>query len=69
VQRGLEALKQRGAAGVALIGNPDIYGRFGLESDGLLTGRGLESRLVLRVISSGPVPQGELRFVAAFEDA
>lgn len=69
VSKGCEALKERGAVGVALIGSPKIYSRMGFESDGLLTYKDVESRLVQRVVFSGPVPKGEIRFAGAFEKA
>jgi len=68
VQRGLEAMSQRGARGVALIGDPRLYCRFGFESDGLLTYKNLDTGLVQRIILCGAGPQGELRFAASFED-
>ena len=46
---GLEALRRRGANGVALIGNPKIYSRFGFESDGHLRYKNVEARLVQRI--------------------
>ena len=67
ISTGLKALRDRGAAGCALIGNPDIYRGSGFESDGLLTHVDLDSRFVQRVVFSGPPPRGELRFAAAFE--
>ena len=60
-------LKERGAVGCALIGNPSIYGRVGFESDGLLTYENLEGRFVQRVVFTGQSPRGELRFAPAFE--
>lgn len=65
--KGFEALKERGAVGVALIGSPRIYSRVGFESDGLLTYKDVETRLVQRVMFSGTVPKGEIRFADAFE--
>lgn len=67
IARGLELLRQRGAAGVALIGNPDIYGHVGFESDGLLAYGDLDRRYVQRLVLSGPPPQGELRFAPGFD--
>lgn len=68
VAKGIDALKQRGAAGVALIGNPKIYSRFGFESDGQLTYKDVEPRFVQRIVFFGPAPRGELRFADAFEN-
>lgn len=67
IARGLELLRQRDAAGVALIGNPDIYGRVGFESDGLLAYGNLDRRLVQRLVLSGPPPRGELKFAPGFD--
>ncbi len=69
VERGLEAMRQRGANGVALIGDPGPYRRFGFKSDGLMTYKNLNPDFVQRIVFCGAVPQGELRFAAAFEDA
>lgn len=66
IARGLELLRERDAAGVALIGNPDIYGRVGFESDGLLAYGDLDRRLVQRLVLSGPSPRGELKFAPGF---
>lgn len=67
VQAGLDALLQDGANGVALIGNPAIYRRYGFESDGRLTYKDLATRLVQRIVFAGAPPVGELRFAHAFE--
>ncbi|CAN7232190.1 N-acetyltransferase [Devosia sp. LjRoot16] len=67
IARGLELLRQQGAAGVALIGNPDIYGRVGFESDGLLAYGDLDRRFVQRLVLSGPPPRGELKFAPGFD--
>ncbi|AYM08915.1 hypothetical protein At1D1460_46740 (plasmid) [Agrobacterium tumefaciens] len=64
---GFDALRQREAVGVALIGNPKIYSRVGFESDGYLTYKDLEARIVQRILFSGKAPMGELRFASAFE--
>lgn len=66
VQSGLTILRERGASGCALIGNPAIYSRYGFESDGLLTHGDLPVRIVQRVVLSGPAPKGELRFAPSF---
>jgi putative acetyltransferase len=67
ILKGLEALKGRGAVGVALIGDPIVYSRVGFESDGLLSYRDIDRRFVQRLVFSGPIPNGELRFADAFE--
>jgi putative acetyltransferase len=67
ILRGLELLREQGANGCALIGNPDIYSRVGFDSDGRLTYRDLEPELVQRIVFRGPAPVGVLKFAPAFE--
>lgn len=67
IERGVQLLREQGAAGVALIGNPDIYGRVGFESDGLLAYGNLDRRLVQRLVLSGSPPRGELKFAPGFD--
>jgi putative acetyltransferase len=67
IEHGLDLLREAGANGCALIGNPAIYSRLGFESDGLLTYRGLPVRDVQRIVLAGSAPRGELRFAAALE--
>jgi putative acetyltransferase len=50
VQSGLAVLRERGASGCALIGDPAIYSRYGFESDGLLTHGDLPTSIVQRVV-------------------
>lgn len=69
IETGLKILKDRGAAGVALIGDPDVYRSSGFTSDGRLTYKGLETRFVQRIVFSGPTPEGELHFADAFDQA
>lgn len=67
ISSGLAALRERGAAGCALIGDPALYSRFGFESDGKLTYENLPTHLVQWMRFFGPAPQGELKFASAFE--
>ncbi|EJC76536.1 N-acetyltransferase [Rhizobium hidalgonense] len=67
IARGLELLKEMGASGCALIGNPDVYGSAGFSSDGRLSYHDLDTRLVQRIVFRGPAPSGALRFAPAFE--
>lgn len=67
IREGLEWLKSHGAAGCALIGNPDVYRGSGFESDGLLSYGDLDRRYVQRIVFSGPAPRGILQFSPAFE--
>lgn len=68
IAQGLELLQAQGAAGVALIGNPDIYSRAGFESDGHLAYGDLDRSIVQRIVLSGSPPSGELKFAPAFDE-
>ncbi|RUL98736.1 GNAT family N-acetyltransferase [Rhizobium chutanense] len=67
IARGLELLRETGASGCVLIGNPDIYSRVGFSSDGQLKYLDLDTRLVQRIVLRGFPPSGTLRFAPAFE--
>ncbi|EJT05602.1 N-acetyltransferase [Rhizobium sp. CCGE 510] len=67
IVRGAELLKDMGASGCALIGNPHIYGRVGFSSDGQLKYLDLDTRLVQRIVFRGSPPSGTLQFAPAFE--
>jgi putative acetyltransferase len=67
ILKGMELLKERGAQGCALIGDPAYYSRFGFHSDGLLSYGDLDRRYVQRIIFSGPAPRGALKFAPAFD--
>ena len=67
IDDGFQRLKELGANGVALIGDPDYYGRFGFTGDGKLTYGDLPARLVQWVAIKGDAPRGELKYCRAFE--
>ncbi|MBO0904007.1 GNAT family N-acetyltransferase [Jiella sonneratiae] len=69
VSDGLRRLKERGAKGCVLLGDPAFYSRFGFESDPALTYRGLPSEYVQRLVFIPPAPRGEITYHAAFEVA
>ncbi|WP_454851405.1 GNAT family N-acetyltransferase [Rhizobium binxianense] len=66
ILKGLELLKERGASGCALIGNPDIYSRAGFGNDGGLRYGDLDARFVQRIVFKGQPPSGMLKFAPAF---
>ncbi len=68
IARGLGMLRDLGASGCALIGNPRIYSRAGFVSDGRLSYRNLPSEYVQRIVFRGPPPSGALRFASGLED-
>ena len=67
IDDGFRRLKELGANGVALIGDPDYYGRFGFTGDGKLTYGNLPTKLVQWVAIKGSAPRGELKYCRAFE--
>lgn len=69
VAEGLVWLREHGARGCALIGDPAIYGRMGFTGDGPLSHLDLDHAAVQHVTFSGPPPRGELRFAPAFDAA
>ena len=62
----LDWLKQQGAAGCVLVGDPRYYSRFGFFSDGAVTYGDLEARFVQRIVLTGPDATGEVVFAPAF---
>ncbi|GEK21031.1 GNAT family N-acetyltransferase [Cellulomonas xylanilytica] len=69
VTEGLRRLRDQGARGCALIGDPEIYRRMGFTADGALTHLDLDPTAVQHVTFGGPSPRGELRFARAFDAA
>lgn len=63
---GLEQLKMLGAAGCVLLGDPGYYGRFGFESDAVLTYGGKASPYLQRLVFQGAPPSGEVRYHRSF---
>jgi putative acetyltransferase len=67
IAAGLARLRDRGAQGCALIGDPGYYGPLGFESDGRLTHGTLDRRYVQWLTLAGTAPMGELQFAAGFD--
>jgi putative acetyltransferase len=66
VEAGLDALRERGARGCALVGNPAFYGRFGFASRAGVTCEGVPDEHMLCLALVGDVPTGSLAYHAAF---
>lgn len=66
IQKGLQMLRDRGASGCALIGDPDFYSRVGFSS-GRLRYRDLDARLVQHIVLRGDAPAGTIRYAPALE--
>lgn len=66
VSKGLVRLRQQGAQGCALIGDPAVYAGMGFVSDGALTYSDVPLQYVQRIVFSGDAPRGELHYAPAF---
>ena len=66
VAEGLARLREHGARGCALIGDPAVYRGMGFESDGKLSYGEVPAEYVLRIVFVGAAPQGELHYAPAF---
>jgi putative acetyltransferase len=67
IKRGLEMIKDLGAKGCVLIGDPNYYCRFDFVGDGRLTYRGLPSEVVQWLSFSGEKPSGVLKYSPGLE--
>lgn len=67
VLAGLTALRERGAAGCVLVGDPHFYQRFGFQQDSKLTVEGVPAEYVLCVDFGSGVPEGEVAHHEAFQ--
>lgn len=66
VQQGLEQLRQRGAAGCVVLGDPAYYGRFGFLANSGITCPGPPPEYFMALMLYGPIATGEVRYHAAF---
>lgn len=67
INAGLDALRQRGAKGCVLIGDPVYYGRFGFVGDGRLSYRDLANEFVQWLSFSEAAPSGILTYSPGLE--
>ncbi|MCK0095699.1 N-acetyltransferase [Yoonia sp. F2084L] len=65
---GLAQLRDIGAAGCVLTGNPDVYGPMGFSNDHALTYGGLNPRFISYLTLSGSIPKGEITFAPALQE-
>lgn len=65
-EAGLARLREIGAAGCVVLGDPGYYGRFGFVNDPGLTCPGPHPEYLQRVVFRTPPPTGEIRFAPAF---
>jgi putative acetyltransferase len=67
-QTGLEMLRDMGAAGCVLTGNPDVYRPMGFSNEHALTYSGLNPKFILYYSFDGTLPVGEINFADALEE-
>ncbi|WP_394204378.1 GNAT family N-acetyltransferase [Shewanella waksmanii] len=66
IQAGLEQIKTMGAQGVALLGEPQYYGRFGFKQLDELTLPGVPAEYFLAKVFSAEIPTGSVSYHPAF---
>jgi putative acetyltransferase len=66
VRHGLTRLKEIQAQGCCLVGHPDYYRKFGFANAPELVLEGVPAEVFFALSFHGPMPQGTVRFHAAF---
>lgn len=66
IERGLSLLRERGAAGCVLLGEPPYYGRFGFVNYPRLVLSGVPQEFFLALPFGSGSPQGEVTYHVAF---
>ncbi|MFN8662328.1 MAG: N-acetyltransferase [Thermomicrobiales bacterium] len=67
IETGLAQVRDLGADGCVLLGDPAYYGRFGFVSDSALRYRDVDPRYVQWLSFTGDTPAGEVAFHLAFD--
>lgn len=63
----LQSLRERGAAGCVLLGEPAFYSRFGFRAHPGLVYPGVPEQYFLGLPLGGPLPSGQVRYHQAFD--
>jgi putative acetyltransferase len=66
VQDGMRELREAGARGCVLVGDPAYYTRFGFRHDPALTMHGVPPEVILALSLEPPAPRGEIGHHRAF---
>ena len=66
INEGLAQLKEHGAEGFVLLGEPEYYGRFGFKAQPELTLTGVPAEYFLALHVKGSIPTGEVNYHPAF---
>lgn len=69
IREGLRRLREIGAAGCVLLGDPAYYGRFGFTNDPALVLEGVPPEYFMRLAFGAEMPAGTVRYHAAFDGA
>jgi putative acetyltransferase len=69
VHAALETLRQRGAAGCVVLGEPRYYKRFGFRADSALVLAGVPAAYFQALSLDGSRPRGAVRYDSAFSQA
>lgn len=67
ISEGLLRLKEAGAKGCVLLGDPDYYQRFGFKADGRLRLQGVPAEYFQCLVIDGEMPNGNVTYHAAFD--
>lgn len=68
IRRGIATMRERGARGIVLLGNPALYGRFGFVHDPALQYPGPPPEYFQRLVLDGPAPSGIVSYCKAFQE-
>lgn len=67
IEAGLARLRQAGAGGCVVLGDPGYYARFGFAHDAALRYEGAPAEYFMALTFDGSHPQGAVRYSLAFE--
>ena len=66
MQRAIADMREMGAKGIVLLGEPAYYSRFGFEHDPELSYRGPPAEYFQRLVMDGEAPSGTVTYAPAF---
>lgn len=67
MREGLRRLREAGAKGCVVLGDPGYYQRFGFTNDARLKLEGVPAEYFQSLIFEGEIPEGKVRYHAAFD--
>ena len=67
MQRAIADMREMGARGIVLLGEPAYYSRFGFEHDPQLTYPGPPAEYFQRLVLDGDAPEGVVTYAPAFD--